>query len=478
MRGSEIRREQGRNRLVLSGGLCILNPPHCKLCIECNCVSLLPPCRSSSKMPEGPELHLAARFVNQVCCSTVFSGQVEKSTVSKNCDVPFSCDAYLIFAVSRGKEVKLTLTPIKEEDGKEGITSDGVEGDDGLLAPMDVVFRFGMSGSFKLTTEEDIPKHAHLKFFTKRKPRQVLCFIDPRRFGSWEVNGTWQSDRGPCVMLEYERFRSNVLTNLSERAFDKPICEVLLNQKYFSGIGNYLRAEILFRSKVPPFEKARTVLEPLLHKETANEVSLSKKIKIKMENPDLLELCHMLPMEVVNLGGKGYDPEHVGESSAFEDWLRCYNVDGMQSLRDSNGRTIWFQGNPGPMAPKGSKTPKPKSRGRKTTDGDGKKTSTSEDSESSKGRVKSEQRRTGRVPADPSRKRGRSCKADRGQTAVTVQAREGTRKTAARRGKSSEAKSPEAPAAESENLNKRPRRTRTTSRKQASGSLVKSESLD
>ncbi|XP_072409197.1 endonuclease 8-like 1 isoform X4 [Chiloscyllium punctatum] len=374
MRGSEIRREQGRNCLG-----------------------------SSSKMPEGPELHLAARFVNQVCCSTVFSGQVEKSTVSKNCDVPFSCDAYLISAVSRGKEVKLTLTPIKEEDGKEGVTSDGMEGNDGLLAPMDIVFRFGMSGSFKLTTEEDIPKHAHLKFFTKRKPRQVLCFVDPRRFGSWEVNGTWQPDRGPCVMLEYERFRSNVLTNLSERAFDKPICEVLLNQKYFSGIGNYLRAEILFRSKVPPFEKARTVLEPLLHKET---------------------------------------------------------------------------GNPGPMAPKGSKTPKPKSRGRKTTDGDGKKTSISEDSESSKGRVKSEQRRTCRVPADPSRKRGRSRKADRGQTAETVQAGEGTRKTAARRGKSSEAKSPEAPAAESENLNKRPRKTRTKSRKQASGSLVKSESLD
>eukprot|EP00061_Rhincodon_typus_P014611 g41733.t1 len=157
-------------------------------------------------MPEGPEIHLAARFVNQACSGTVFSGQVEKSVVSKNCDVPFECDAYLISAVSRGKEVKLTLAPIKEEDGKEGITPNGVEREDGLPAPMDVVFRFGMSGSFKLTTEEDIPKHAHLKFFTKQEPRQVLCFVDPRRFGSWEVNGIWQPDRGPCVMLEYERF--------------------------------------------------------------------------------------------------------------------------------------------------------------------------------------------------------------------------------------------------------------------------------
>ncbi|XP_020375415.1 endonuclease 8-like 1 [Rhincodon typus] len=431
-------------------------------------------------MPEGPEIHLAARFVNQACSGTVFSGQVEKSVVSKNCDVPFECDAYLISAVSRGKEVKLTLAPIKEEDGKEGITPNGVEREDGLPAPMDVVFRFGMSGSFKLTTEEDIPKHAHLKFFTKQEPRQVLCFVDPRRFGSWEVNGIWQPDRGPCVMLEYERFRSNVLTNLSDRAFDKPICEVLLNQKYFNGIGNYLRAEILFRSKVPPFEKARTVLEPLLHKETTNELPLSKKIKIKMENPDLLELCHMLPMEVINLGGKGYDPEHVGEPSAFEDWLQCYYVDGMQLLRDSNGRTIWFQGNPGPMAPKGSKTPKPKSWGRKKTDGNGKKTSTSEDSDSSKGKVKSEQRKTRKVPTDRSQRRGRSSRVDRGQAAEMVEAGKGTRKMAARRGKKSVAKPspPTEAVTDSESLNKQQMKSRTKSRKRATNALVKSESLD
>ncbi|GCB80562.1 hypothetical protein scyTo_0017227 [Scyliorhinus torazame] len=165
------------------------------------------PLRLDFKMPEGPELHLASRFVNRVCSGTVFAGQVEKSAVSKNCEVPFKCDAYLISAVSRGKEVKLTLTPIKEEDGKEDMKPTATEDEDRLLAPMDVTFRFGMSGSFKLTNEDEVPKHAHLKFFTKGKPTQVLCFVDPRRFGSWEVNGTWQSDRGPCVLLEYEKFR-------------------------------------------------------------------------------------------------------------------------------------------------------------------------------------------------------------------------------------------------------------------------------
>lgn len=80
--------------------------------------------------------------------------------------------------------------------------------------------------------------------------QQVLSFVDFRRFGHWEINADWGSDRGPCPITDYENFRKNVIDNLEENAFkNKAICEVLLNQKYFNGIGNYLRAEILFRSE-------------------------------------------------------------------------------------------------------------------------------------------------------------------------------------------------------------------------------------
>lgn len=144
-------------------------------------------------MPEGPELFLASRYINAVCAGITFTGKVEKSEVSKNPEVPFESDGYLISAVSRGKELKLTLSPIKREASKE--------------PPMDIVFRFGMSGNFKLVPVSDMPKHAHLRFYTQEKPLRVLCYVDVRRFGKWEVDGTWQLDRGPCVMLEYEQFR-------------------------------------------------------------------------------------------------------------------------------------------------------------------------------------------------------------------------------------------------------------------------------
>ncbi|XP_044049175.1 endonuclease 8-like 1 isoform X2 [Siniperca chuatsi] len=312
-------------------------------------------------MPEGPELHLASLYVNKMCNGVVFTGPVRKSQVSKNPDVPFTCDAYRIAASSRGKEVKLTLTPMKSDDPKQRVMTGQAD------QPMDVVFRFGMSGYFRFTTEEELPKHAHLRFYSKEEPCRVLSFVDARRFGSWQSNGAWQPNRGPCIMFEYKSFRENVMSHLSDRAFDRPICEVLLNQNYFNGIGNYLRAEILYRSVLEGLESEDLCEneKPVKNEGTDKKTSdRAKKKKAKGEMGDLLRLCHTVPLEVVSLGGKGYDPQKA-DYSVFEAWLKCYNVDGMKSIQDHNGRTMWFKGEPGPMAPKYSKSPKAKKRAKK-----------------------------------------------------------------------------------------------------------------
>lgn len=155
-------------------------------------------------MPEGPELHLASLYVNKMCNGLIFTGAVRKSEVSKSPDVSFTCEAYRITATSRGKEVKLTLTPVKSQNQ--------------AAQPMDIVFRFGMSGYFRLTTEDELPKHSHLRFYSSEEPCRVLSFVDTRRFGSWQPGGTWQPSRGPCVITEYKSFRSvEMRASLSER---------------------------------------------------------------------------------------------------------------------------------------------------------------------------------------------------------------------------------------------------------------------
>ncbi|XP_003952754.1 endonuclease 8-like 1 isoform X2 [Pan troglodytes] len=307
----------------------------------------LPP---SLRMPEGPELHLASQFVNEACRALVFGGCVEKSSVSRNPEVPFESSAYRISASARGKELRLILSPLPGAQPPQ--------------EPLALVFRFGMSGSFQLVPREELPRHAHLRFYTAPPGRRLaLCFVDIRRFGRWDLGGKWQPGRGPCVLQEYQQFRENVLRNLADKAFDRPICEALLDQRFFNGIGNYLRAEILYRLKIPPFEKARSVLEALQQHRPSPELTLSQKIRTKLQNPDLLELCHSVPKEVVQLGGKGYGSESGEEDfAAFRAWLRCYGMPGMSSLQDRHGRTIWFQGDPGPLAPKGRKSRKKKSK--------------------------------------------------------------------------------------------------------------------
>lgn len=256
-------------------------------------------CQVTIAMPEGPELCMNSRFVNNVCRGRIFNGKVVKSTVSKCCEVDFTSEAYTITSESRGKEVALTLQCTLNP-----------------LNKLRLLFRFGMSGKFRFSPLKELPKHAHLQFLSKSPDEgktevNVLSFVDVRRFGSWHVTPVgWGENRGPDPMFEYDSFRSNVLKNLEDSAFNRPICEALLNQKYFNGIGNYLRAEILFRLVsacssechtiyrflhcrvgVPPFTCARSVLESICEHES--EPVDGKK--------DILLLCHTVPQEVVNL---------------------------------------------------------------------------------------------------------------------------------------------------------------------------------
>ncbi len=190
-------------------------------------------------MPEGPELRMNSMFINHVCRDLVFAGPPRKSEVSKSDGVLWDSPRYSIASESRGKEMALLLQCLHNKKNK-----------------MRILFRFGMSGKFAFTPASMIPKHAHLRFHAQEeaenaestKDKGVLSFVDTRRFGSWHVmDSGWGDARGPDIVDEYSAFRSNVLCNLEDSAFGKPMCEVMLNQKYFNGVGNYLRAEVLFR---------------------------------------------------------------------------------------------------------------------------------------------------------------------------------------------------------------------------------------
>jgi len=149
-------------------------------------------------MPEGPELHLAGRFINHVCKGRVF-GRIFKSEISKCPPVTTDFPEFTILASSRGKELKLTL--VENFDTKTAHTN--------KPRLLDMLFTFGLAGKFDFQDASELEKHAHLNFFTCDKgPKMVLSFIDYMRFGKWKPNTDFSyKDRGPCVLTEYESFR-------------------------------------------------------------------------------------------------------------------------------------------------------------------------------------------------------------------------------------------------------------------------------
>jgi endonuclease VIII-like 1 len=256
-------------------------------------------------MPELAEVKLTADYVNRMVAEkTFFEVRKNPSHKGKLFDHP---ESFKISAVSRGKEFKLLL----EHSG----------GTEHLLMTM------GMSGYFKVTPTGEEIKHSHLMFDSE--DGTTLSFVDVRRFGKWSFND-WNKDRGPDPVQEYNVFVNHIMTNLLKRDFDKPLHEVLMNQKYFNGIGNYLRAEILYRLDINPFQPARDVI-------------LSPKVK------ELFELCRDIPNQAYLLGGGNLytwetpqELEMHTSIGSWADWMKCYGNKEMCSEMDNIGRRFWF----------------------------------------------------------------------------------------------------------------------------------------
>lgn len=304
-------------------------------------------------MPEGPECLYAARYVCRICQNLIFH-RVDKASFSKQPEVVWTNgEQFKVSAVARGKEVILKLEKQHDLEPKRTF----------------IRFAFGMSGQFRLVAisnkEEGLPKHAVLRFWTVGDSK-ALCFVDQRRFGRWIQldSQEFSKDRGPCPIQDYGSFRVHVLDAVrnckgnQRSVFNGQLCDVLLNQQYFNGIGNYLRAEIMFRAKISPFQPAVTVLRLMLEREDSDPnqtvvcpnsscefCQLKREGNVEEPKEDFLSLCHTVPFEVVALGGYVYSKREVEDETAvarFQSWLRCYMQEGMRKKADKNKRTVWY----------------------------------------------------------------------------------------------------------------------------------------
>lgn len=246
-----------------------------------------------------------ADYINEVCQGKDFTSiSFSESAWDRNLGItqPSDLQIFKISAQAKGKELMLSLI-----QGEETV--------------MKISFAMGMSGRWaEVLPGLSPPNHTHLKF--NHIGFGSLCLVDVRRFARWKVVTDWSSNRGPCPVEDFTEFKHNILKNLEKKEFNKPIHLVLMNQKYFNGIGNYLRAEILFHADQDPFMDARTAIST---------------------NPAIVELCNQLPKEAYVLGGgqlKDWDNPFKAPAGGFNDWIQCYGR--ANHIVDKNGRTLWY----------------------------------------------------------------------------------------------------------------------------------------
>lgn len=253
-------------------------------------------------MPEGPELRLMADFLNQFknqkCLRT------EKSNVTKitTADIISTEGAVFLGAESRGKELMLKI----------GVEADTASG----FYPVKYFFSMGMSGNWQL----DEPKHSHFKMYLENS---TICMVDPRRFAKWKIANDWNKDRSPDPLLEPTQWWVHFNEQIAKHKYDKiPIYELLMDQNLFNGVGNYIRAEVLFNMDINP---------KLTHWEIET-ASLHRAI------------CQVMT-EAYSVGGMEIaafkNPNQIDQPKNKGDWQKCYNKPYMSCIVDKNGRNFW-----------------------------------------------------------------------------------------------------------------------------------------
>ncbi|MBB16910.1 hypothetical protein CMK22_16710 [Candidatus Poribacteria bacterium] len=257
-------------------------------------------------MPEWAEVRITADFINMVTTGKLVT-KIKLSPYVKLKNLAQQVFPFSISAKSRGKELGLVF---QSGNWKCRYT-----------------VTLGMSGKFILVCDEDdLPKHSHARFILSDQTE--LVFVDVRRFGKGDCRD-WAPHRGPDPYDEFEVFKNNIYTNMQKKILSKPISEILMNQNYFNGVGNYLRAEICGKFDCNPFSSAREII---------NDEFLSHIPKIMHQS----YLCsggslHQWQNPFSNTEKSG---KHLKETQSLQDWLEFYGKG--ESIVDKTGRRFWF----------------------------------------------------------------------------------------------------------------------------------------
>lgn len=246
-------------------------------------------------MPEGPEIYVISNYLDKYLKNKTLSNfeileksRYKKSDLKKLNFVKF-INKKLLKVSFKGKKIIFDFGDIYL------ISFLGLEGK-WLVNPVKHLEHKSIKMTFKDETTAYYYDSRHfgcLQYLTKK-------YVDNN--GLPNVGNPWiPSDMYPNIIKEYEFYE--MLQN--KRLINKKIMDFLLEQKYTAGIGNYIRADALYLSRISPHRYTKDI--------TLEESKLLYKSIIKVIDESLKAKGHSLRTYLNPSGNKGvYEPYVYG----------------------------------------------------------------------------------------------------------------------------------------------------------------------
>lgn len=202
-------------------------------------------------MPEGPEIKLNWDLLNRLLAGKELVGLEFLS--GKYVDKSSKFEKVLV-----GHRALVRELPLKVVDvGRRGKFI-WWEMENGMV----VGISFGMSGRF---SQDGEAKHQRVEVDVRVEGDGVgggepFYYVDARNFGSWQF---WKDDSElkkklddlGFDILDDDNLKKEEVVTLFRKYDRQEITQALMSQKVLAGVGNYIKAEALYRAKIWPYAK-------------------------------------------------------------------------------------------------------------------------------------------------------------------------------------------------------------------------------
>lgn len=208
-------------------------------------------------MPEGSEVRLSADFIRpliqnkQIINCELFSN----SRYGKN--KPENYDSFI-------KDIQLNKVKVLDIQVKGKFMYWSFTNDWSMFCT------FGMTGQWS----KDMGKHPCIGFsYEDSSIKQLfnLYFNDPRHFGTIKFFNSEKILKDKLSGLGWDPLNESMNTERMNKLesylskTSKPIGQVLMDQKIFCGVGNYVRAEALYLTRLSPWRPAKMLSKSEVH---------------------------------------------------------------------------------------------------------------------------------------------------------------------------------------------------------------------